>query len=145
MVAFSLTLDLLFLLLTSFIVCHAIRDCLSYRAIGIIVSVFADGTGDRGSVPGRVIPKTQKIVLGASLHNTQHYKIRIKSKRSSPGNEVAPSPHFCVVAIEKGAFRSPSISVSQLTLTVYVRITYIYIYIYEFVRGCMGGCNSVAG
>ena len=30
--------------------------------------------------PGRVIPKTQKIVLDASLLNTQHYKVRIKGK-----------------------------------------------------------------
>ena len=30
--------------------------------------------------PGRVIPKTQKMVLDSSLLNTQHYKIRIKGK-----------------------------------------------------------------
>ena len=33
-----------------------------------------------GSIPGRVIPKTQKMVLDASLLNTQHYKVRIKGK-----------------------------------------------------------------
>ena len=32
------------------------------------------------SIPGRVIPKTQKIVLDASLLNTQHYKVGIKGK-----------------------------------------------------------------
>ena len=32
------------------------------------------------SIPGRVIPKTQKMVLGATLLNTQHYKVRIKGK-----------------------------------------------------------------
>ena len=31
---------------------------------------------DRGSIPGRVIPKTQKMVLDATLLNTQHYKGR---------------------------------------------------------------------
>ena len=36
--------------------------------------------GDLGSIPGRVIPKTQKMVLDASLLNTQHYKVRIKGK-----------------------------------------------------------------
>ena len=36
--------------------------------------------GDLGSIPGRVIPKTQKIVFDAALLNTQHYKVRIKSK-----------------------------------------------------------------
>ena len=42
--------------------------------------VFANGPGDRGSILGRVIPKTQKIVLDAVLLNTQHYKVSIKGK-----------------------------------------------------------------
>ena len=46
--------------------------------IGLAVRVFANGPGDLGSIPGRVIPKTQKMVLDASLLNTQHYKVRIK-------------------------------------------------------------------
>ena len=33
--------------------------------------VFANGPGDQGSIPGRVIPKTQKVVLDASLLSTQ--------------------------------------------------------------------------
>ena len=41
---------------------------------------FANGSGDQGSYPGRVIPKTQKMVLGAALLNTQYYKLLIKSK-----------------------------------------------------------------
>ena len=48
--------------------------------IGQAVRVFANGPGDLGSIPGRVIPKTQKMVLDASLLNTQHYKVRIKGK-----------------------------------------------------------------
>ena len=36
--------------------------------------------GDLGSILGRVIPKTQKMVLDAALLNTQHYKVRIKGK-----------------------------------------------------------------
>ena len=42
--------------------------------------VFANGPGNQGSIPGRVIPKTQKMILDDSLHNTQHYKVRIKGK-----------------------------------------------------------------
>ena len=42
--------------------------------------VFAIGPGDQDSIPGRVIPKTQKMVLVTSLHNTQNYKVRIKGK-----------------------------------------------------------------
>ena len=45
-----------------------------------IVRVFANGPEDLGSIPGRVIPKTQKMVLDATLLNTQHYKVRIKGK-----------------------------------------------------------------
>ena len=45
-----------------------------------MVRVFANGPGDRGSVPDRVIPKTQKMVLDVSLLNTQHYKVRIEGK-----------------------------------------------------------------
>ena len=48
--------------------------------IGLAVRVLANGPGDLGSIPGRVIPKTQKMVLDASLLNTQHYKVRIKGK-----------------------------------------------------------------
>ena len=43
-------------------------------------TVFANGPGDWGSIPGRVIPKTQKMVLDTALLSTQHYKVRIKSK-----------------------------------------------------------------
>ena len=55
-------------------------DGMLYRAIGLMSRVFANGPGDRGSIPGRVIPKTQKMVLDAALFNTQHYKVRIKGK-----------------------------------------------------------------
>ena len=48
--------------------------------IGMMVRVFANGPGDLGSIPSRVIPKTQKMVLDAALLNTQHYKVRIKVK-----------------------------------------------------------------
>ena len=42
--------------------------------------VFANDPGDRGSIPGRVIPKVLRMVLDSCLLNTQHYKVRIKSK-----------------------------------------------------------------
>ena len=42
--------------------------------------VFANALGDQGSIPGQVIPKTQKMVLDAALINTQHYKVTIKGK-----------------------------------------------------------------
>ena len=45
-----------------------------------MVRVFANGPGDLGSIPGRVIPKTSKIVLDAFLLNIQQYKVGIKGK-----------------------------------------------------------------
>ena len=49
--------------------------------------VFINGPGDLGSIPGRVILKTQKMVLDVFLLKTQHYKVW-----SNPGKGVAPSP-----------------------------------------------------
>ena len=50
------------------------------RDIGPAVRVFANGPGDLGSIPGRVIPKTLKMELDTTLLNTQHYKVRLKGK-----------------------------------------------------------------
>ena len=50
------------------------------QAIGQMSRVFTNGLGDQGSIPGQVIPKTQKMVLDATLLSTQHYKGRIKGK-----------------------------------------------------------------
>ena len=49
-------------------------------SMGLISRVFANGPGDKGSIPGRIIPKTQKMVLDAVLLNTEHYKVRTKNK-----------------------------------------------------------------
>ena len=43
--------------------------------IGLAVSVFANGPGDQDSIPGRVILKTQKMVIDVSLLNTQHINV----------------------------------------------------------------------
>ena len=51
-----------------------------YQTIGLLGRVFANGPGDRGSILGRVIPKTLKMVLDTSMLNTQQYKVRIKDK-----------------------------------------------------------------
>ena len=50
------------------------------RFIGLMSRVLAYGPRDRGSIPGRVIPKIQKMVLDAALLNTQPYKVTIKGK-----------------------------------------------------------------
>ena len=89
--------------------------------IGLAVRMFANGPGDLGSIPGRVIPKTQKMVLDASLLNTQHYKVRIKGKVKQSREGVAPSPTPWCSSYRKGSLR--------VTLD-YGRQLYLYIYIY---------------
>ena len=46
--------------------------------ISLMSRVFANGPRDQGSIPGRVIPKTKKMVLHAALLNAQYYEVRIK-------------------------------------------------------------------
>ena len=55
---------------------------------------FANSPGDLGSIPGHVIPKTLKMVLDASLLNTQQYKWRIKGKvdQSKESSSALPTP-----------------------------------------------------
>ena len=72
--------------------------------------VFANRPGERGSIPGWVVPKTQNMVFDPSLLNTQHYKVRIK------GRVELPLLHHGVVAIEKGAFVSLSTKVANFAL-----------------------------
>ena len=66
------------------------------------------------------------MVLDAALHNTQHYKVRIKGKVEQSREGVAPPLHLGVVAIEKGAFGSPSTLVANFT---YFLLTYSYLII----------------
>ena len=90
---FLLTADWLLSMLTD---CWLLRvenfRCyiLFQRPISLMSRVFTNGLGDWSSIPGQVIPKTQKMVLDATLLNTQHYKVRIKW--SNPRNKIAPSP-----------------------------------------------------
>ena len=62
-------------------------------------SVFANGPGDRGSIPGRALPMPS---------STQYYMVRIKSKVEQSWEWSSALPFLSVVAIEKRAFGSPS-------------------------------------
>ena len=84
--------------------------------IGIMVSMFANGPGDLGSIPGRVIPKTQKWYLMPPCLTLTIIRYRSREKCSNPVKGVAPSQHLGVVAIEKGTFGS--------SLTVIANFTY---------------------
>ena len=86
--------------------------------IGLVGRVFANGPGDLGSIPHRVIPKTLKMVLDTSLLNTQQYKACIKGKVKQSREKSCTFPNnLVVVAIEKGAFWSPSTMVASFTFT----------------------------
>ena len=58
--------------------------------------------------------KTSKMVRDASLLNTQHFLVRIKSKWINSEKRVVPSLYFGVIAIELGDFGSSSTTVGQL-------------------------------
>ena len=54
--------------------------------------VFANGPGDLGSI----IPKTLKMVLDTSLHNTQQYKVHIKGKVEQSRERSSALPYTSV-------------------------------------------------
>ena len=62
--------------------------------ISIMVRMFVNGQVDRGSIPGRVTPKTQKI--DATLLNTQYYKVGIKGKVEQ-SRERSSAPLYTLV------------------------------------------------
>ena len=71
----------------------------------ILSTNFANVPGDWGSIPGRVIQKTQKIVLDAALLNTQHYKVWIKGKVEQSRKRSSALPYSSVSELLK---REPS-------------------------------------
>ena len=58
--------------------------------------MFANGPGDQGSITGQVIPKILKMVLDTSLLNSQHYKVRIKSKMEQSRGSSSALPYTLV-------------------------------------------------
>ena len=53
------------------------------------------------------------MILDTSLFNTQYYKVRIKGEEEQ--SKERSSALHCVVAIEKGTFRSPLTTVANFT------------------------------
>ena len=52
--------------------------------------------GNKGSIPGRVIPKTKKIVVDTFLLNTQHCKVCIKGKIEQSRERSSALPYTSV-------------------------------------------------
>ena len=62
-----------------------------------MIRVFDNGAGDRSSILGRVKPKTEKMVLDATLPNTQHNNVRIKSKLEQSRERSGALPYSSVL------------------------------------------------
>ena len=87
------------------------------RFIGLVGRGFINVPGDLCAIPGRVIPKTFKkwyLIPPCLIRSNIRYvsKVKLCNPRK--------------VVIEKGAFWSPSTTVTNFTFTLYI---YIYIYI----------------
>ena len=98
----------------------------------LLLYIYIHGPGDRGSIPGQVIPKTKEYhsVPPCLTHSIIKYVSR--AKWSNPGKRVAPSPTPQIVAIETWLFGSPLITITSL---------YIYIYICVCVCVCTNSCR----
>ena len=98
-------------------------------SIGLAVRVFANGLGDRGSIPGRVIPKTQKMVLDPSLLNS----IIRKGSRvmwSNPEKGVVPTPILQCSSYWKGSLRV------TLDCSRQLYFTYLFLLVSAYLRLC---------
>ena len=67
-----------------------------YIYIYIYIRVFVNGPGDLSSITGRVITKTQKMILDATLLNTEHYEVWIKGKVEESRERSSALPYTLV-------------------------------------------------
>ena len=63
--------------------------------------MFANDSEDQSLIPGRVIPKYQKIVLDTFLLKYQYYKVRIKCKVEKSRGRSSALPFILEVKILK--------------------------------------------
>ena len=86
-----------------------------------MVRVFANGPGDLGSIPGRVIPKTQKLFLMPPCLTLSIIRYVSRVKWGNLGKGVALSPTPWCSSYRKG---SPRVTLNygrQLYLLYYLR------------------------
>ena len=110
------------------------------RSIGLVVTVFVERPGDQGSIPRRVIPKTQKWYLISPCLTLSIIRYISRVKWSNPRKGVAPFP----------TLRCGSYWKENLRVTLDYGWLYIFIYIYiplvlwVFANG-PGDRDSIAG
>ena len=73
------------------------------RSIGLAVRVFNNGSGDWGSIPGRVIPKTQKMMPPCLTLSIIRYGSRVKWSNPRKGVALSSTPRCC--SYWKGSLR----------------------------------------
>ena len=83
-----------------------------------MVRVFAHGPEDRGSIPGRVIQKTQNYYLMPSCLTLSIIRCRSTISGAIQGKELRLLLYLGVVAIKKGAFGSSPTTLGQLIYIV---------------------------
>ena len=76
------------LLMLSFMILH-------FYCISNWARVFANGPGDRGSVSGRVIPKTLKMILPCLKLSNIRYVSRVKWRNPGKGVASFNTPRCC--------------------------------------------------
>ena len=84
--------------------------------------MFANGPGDQGSIPGQIIPKTQKMELDTSWLITQYYKVHIKGKvkQSRERSSILPTP-WC------SCYWKGSLQVALVNLLLLIKYMNLYI------------------
>ena len=85
--------------------------------IGLVCRVFANGPGDLGSIPGRVIPKASKMVPDTPCLILSNISYVSRVKWSNSGKGVAPSPTPRCSSYRKG---------SLLVANNYVKLGWVF-------------------
>ena len=67
-----------------------------YWFIGLVGRCVRQWSGRPGSIPGRIIPKTLKMVLDTSLLSTQQYKVCIEGKVEQSRERSSSLPYTSV-------------------------------------------------
>ena len=89
------------------------------RIIGLMSRVFANGPGNRGSIPGRVISKTQKWYLMPPCLILSIIRNGSRVKRSNPGRGVVPSTTPRCSSHWKGSLRF-SLEYGRQLILIYI-------------------------
>ena len=71
--------------------------CNQFCVLCLVGRVFANGPRNLDSIPGRVIPKTLKMVLDISLLNSQQYMACIKGKVKQSWERSRALPYTSVL------------------------------------------------